>query len=244
MHEEIHGEHGDDRNDREGVVIGGRLHAVIERRHVESELAARVAVVGGEQDVDRLGEGPARDREVDGAHLEHEAAEQVAERGRDDDARWHAEPHGRLIMVDEKPGRIGAECGEGLLGQGELAGEAGQEVPARREDRVIEADREHMERETAGDLRQCGKAKDGNRRYHRDALPVRRASASASSPKQAFVDQLAHALFPEFGGRPLGLDAAQVDHVDIVRMRMAPSMFWLTRRMAVPIERRTASRSS
>jgi len=59
----------------------------------------------------------------------NEQAQHEAAGSRDQDARGYADPQRRLQVIDEQPGRIGAERSKGVLGERELAGEARQHIP-------------------------------------------------------------------------------------------------------------------
>ena len=93
---DVHQQQAQPGDDRERIVVGDRANVTIERGNREPKVAARELVVGGQQNAECLGERPGRDRQIDGAHLEHENADQKAGEPRGDHAERQAHPKRRF----------------------------------------------------------------------------------------------------------------------------------------------------
>src|SRR3989442_15898031 len=73
------GERGGEGEAEEEIVVRRRPRRPKEERRPEAQVTARDLVLDGDEEPDRLGEGPRRQREVDRPHAEAQAAQDVAE---------------------------------------------------------------------------------------------------------------------------------------------------------------------
>ncbi len=157
----------------EEVVVRGGARRAEQERGGQAEVAARDLVLGGDEQPDGLGEGPGGEGQVDRAHPEAEGAEPVPDRGRDGRARGDADEDRHARVQDEEGRRVRADAGEGVVRQRELARVAGEEVPADREDHVVEARGQHV-RVVLG--RDPGQPREGGVGQHAAAEPAREGS--------------------------------------------------------------------
>src|SRR5207248_2590486 len=76
---------------------------------------------------------------------------------------------------------------EGLLGQRELPGHASEQVPARRQDRVVEAERDDMDQisaEHGGQRRQHGEQR---KRHEAETAPVHESKNAAHPSRHSWM---------------------------------------------------------
>jgi hypothetical protein len=134
-------------------------------------LLSAIGPLGELDPVDRdqphhLGEADRHDDEVGAAHLEGEAADRPAGESCDRHRDQHGEPHrlgadadrdgvGQVHLEAERDerARIGADAEERHVAEGELAGEAEQQVEAHRRDDEDAHDDEHVEEIQVGQPR-------------------------------------------------------------------------------------------
>ncbi len=171
--------HGDERE-----IVRVRAQAAVERRHAEAQIAAREVVGGAEQNAIGLRERPGGDREVDGAHVEHQPAQHITGAGRGQVADRDADPQRRLQVINEQTGDVGADARKGVLGKRELAGKAGQQVPACGQDHVVGADGENVQHELAGDERGDAQEHANDDRDARNAPPFDEGTPALCQPSR------------------------------------------------------------
>jgi len=138
------GERGGEGEAEEEVVVRRRPRRPEEERRPQAQVTARDLVLDGDEEPDRLGEGPRRQREVDRPHAEAQAAQDVAEPRREHGAGDDPHEHGHARVLDQQRRGVGADAGEGVVRERELAGIAGEQVPAHGEHDVVEADGEDV----------------------------------------------------------------------------------------------------
>ena len=124
----------------EQVEVRGGARRAEEQRGGEAEVAAGDLVLDGDQEPHRLREGPGGQRQVDRAHPQAERAEPVADRRRHHRARDDARPGSGARRADEERRGVAADARERVVGERELPGVPGEEVPAGGEDHVVERD--------------------------------------------------------------------------------------------------------
>ena len=75
-------------------------------------------------------------------------------------------------MIDQQTRGIAAHSRERMMGERELSGEAGKQVPARGQDHVERADRHHVDDVLADEKRQCGDRNCADHGDSRHLAPV------------------------------------------------------------------------
>ena len=144
VHDLPRGENGRERQPEEQEVVRRGARRAEQKRRGQAEVAAGDLVLDGDEEPERLGEGPGGERQVDRAHSEAQRAEPVADRRGHQGTRHDPDQNRGTRVQDEQRRGVSAHAGEGVVRERELARVAGEQVPADGEHDVVEARDQHV----------------------------------------------------------------------------------------------------